>query len=401
MTPTHSFFLQILRDYLHQTETAVPDHVDWNELLQIAQHHKLTGIVYAQVQNQMLASAEGAAVYPQFLQVFGSTVQNSMNRVASYRRFSQAVDSLGLPYLPFKGLTIAEAYPEPLLRTMSDLDVIIRAEDREAIRSALCEIGFVVKQWSADEWKYSDHGLLYELQQYLLRPNEDENEARVAYFEELWERSSGREGTCERLLDPNFCFLYLIVHISKHFRGRGVGFRQFYDLAMLMHRFPDRFDWERIRTDAERIGLLRFTQSCLSLCETWFGVSAPLVKPPMRQELYETVTANIFDYGVFGLENSSSKVNELERVQRGADESLTRSKLKVGRTLLFPSYRHLSSLERYRYLRGRPWLLPYAWIARLVKTKNKQFKFNVVNSLFTASQKNVDEVHAQLDELGL
>ena len=401
MTAEQTTFLQVLTDYLNGTKTRWVEPLDWPLLCELAEKHKMGGILYVQARSEIDRLPELSAVWQTLYRSFCNTINHSSKFTAVYERLRAILDQAEISYLPIKGPTVAEYYPDPELRSMSDIDVMVYASDADSIRKLLLADGFCVKQWSVDEWKFAMDSCLIEFQEHLIRSNEDEHPERVRYFDRYWEHAIPYEGSSAFFLDWDFHFLYLIIHISKHLKGHGIGFRQFYDLSVLMKRNWNRLHFDRIRSDAEAIDLFRFTKSCLCLCAHWFGVPSPYGDNVLSRELIDEITDTVFENGVFGFCNEENDMNPLERARRSSRLPLPLLKLREVSRLLFPSYRHLSSAEKYEYLRGRPYLLPYAWAKRLLSRKHREEKTRAITNLIRASKSTVDSRHQRFKELGL
>ena len=162
-------------------------------------------------------------------------------------------------------------------------------------------------------------------------------------------------------LDWNVHMIYLLLHLRKHFRANGVGFRQFLDLAFVARKIP--LDWDYIRAEMDRLGLWRFTLTVMNLCDLWFGTSSAPEKLALDAAFVEEATEAIFRNGVFGFSNEENKENDIVNFVR-SDGIL--GLLKWFFTALFPSYWDLCGKEHFRFLHGRPWLLPLAWIWHIV-----------------------------------
>ena len=86
------------------------------------------------------------------------------------------------------------------------------------------------------------------------------------------------------------------------------------------------------------------------------------------------------DCGAFGNENENKGVTVARReLEEGKKYSPFMAKLR----LLFPPYKKLIEIAYIKFIDGRPWLILYAWIYRIIYNfKNrKEFTLNAVNSL--------------------
>ena len=395
VTRDQQFFLQLLRDYLNGVSSAPAEGLDESQLVAWADAHELGGIVFVQYGPCFRDSALRKRIRVEF----GSAVSHASNLRADYDELCAALRAVKVPFVPIKGVLISACYPNPELRTMGDVDLLVRPADAARIKSALEPLGFQNLKWADTEWHYKKRNSLFELQAEMMDDETPDIGQVNPYFNDFWPRAKSEDGS-EYRLDPNFHFLYLIAHIAKHLRWIGVGFRQFYDLAMLMRRGNDPYDWDWIKRQAEEIGFFRFTECCLALIERWFGVLSPYGVDCLSDELFEAVTEKVFLDGVFGFENEQNDIHAVEKQLRSSDSALGAARLRAAGKLAFPPYRELIVSEKYSYLRGRPYLLPYAWIKRALHGRGSK-NASELNAVLHASRDRVEERARHLRELGL
>ena len=183
---------------------------------------------------------------------------------------------------------------------------------------------------------------------------------QVEYFNDFWKHVKGNE------LDWNFHFMFLILHLRKHFMNSGVGFRQFLDIAVLTSRGPE-FDWSWIKTELEKLDLWAFTERVFALNEYWFDVTPPLTINPPTQSFFTSATELVTKNGIFGFDNKENASNRAVNAARGEKYSKG-FMLKRAVKGLFPSYNTLIAAPPYAYIKGKPWLLPFVWIHRAFRS---------------------------------
>lgn len=397
MTGEQAFFFQVLRDYLNRQTTELPNEVDVGKICVWAESHKLGGIFFAQCGSLL---AQSPAVFARLQKAFGAAVYHSAARDAAYSCLQAAFQQAEIPFVPIKGAVIASIYPDPQLRTMGDMDLLVRSDDRERIRDVLTPLGFTNTKWSEVEWDYRHDKVNFELQAELIHPGELQNRDLESWLNDVWPQVESDASGGYRL-NVNFHFLYLIAHIAKHLRWVGVGFRQFYDLSVMMQCSGKTYDWRWIREQAERLNLFQFVMICLALNERWFGVPSPYPTDVLTDELFERVTSKIFADGVFGFDNKENRILALTRLQDCDDQIRFSTRIKATFHYLFPPYRELATSAKYSYLRGRRWLLPVAWISRILRSKRKTSNLQQINVLMTASEADAEKQLNELKELGL
>ena len=391
----------MLADHLEQRETQVPEGLDWAALLKFCDNHKLGGICWKQCGAYLRAHPETAEFAKKLERDFQGTVYLGSTMEFELQAVSEAFQSEQIPFVLIKGSILSRYYPEPLLRTMGDIDLLVKPEDAGRIEPVMRNLGYALKQQKAREWDYSKRSVSFELQAELLHETAVEHPALRDFMNDFWPHTEPDPESGSLRLDWDFHLLYLIAHIAKHLRKTGIGFRQFYDLSVLLRRAPELFHWEDFRREAERLGLLTFAKTCLSLCETWLRVPSPLPAADLSTELIEDVTQTVFQNGLFGFQSTERRSSRLERERERSKLPLPLLKLRVFRKLLFPSYKDLCTLEKYKGLRGKPLLLPWYWGKRIVRALKRKRGGDMAKNLLEIQEEDLDRSQDQLKKLGL
>ena len=309
------------------------------ELKMLAQNHQLSPIVYYQTKDDTfrLSYLQAINVYTQ--------------RKALLDQIIEAFSDI--PYYIVKGLNVSKYYPIPQLRTMGDCDIIVHESDKERAKQILLSLGFkeTTGEWDDMEWHFQKQGFDFELHHRLLYDEAVNTEQEVEFTSKAWYYVKNNE------LDVNFHFVFLLLHLKKHFLNRGVGIRQFMDLALMS--INAELNRERIEAFLQQAGIKKFAGVCSALCLRWFGVAFPVDTPEIPDEFYDTATVTILSNGVFGF---NVPIDEEKQLLNNVKKSG-----KAGTILahLFPSYKICCSTPKYRWIKGKPYLLPVLWIYRL------------------------------------
>lgn len=373
MEPVHIFFINTMADYIHQRSTTVPDHIDRSKLQMYAKEHQLEPIFYKQTN------------LSEFREGFLAQLNICLRQELVYEEIRSALK--GIPFFTLKGTAIAKYYPDPELRTMSDLDFVVGPDNREKADERLRKLGAEMLKQSEGEWIYQYREVVIELHSRLVYgySNATTEEAQRTFFNNCWDYY--RDGS----IDFNFHVLFLFMHLRKHIMETGIGFRQFMDIAFIIRNAQP--DWDWIKTKAEEINLFLFMRTALSMIEKWFDVPSPFEKVEISEAFYEEATLHIFDDGVFGFENIKNRNN------RAINERASKKNPLYGINYFleqfFWPYEKLILMPEYKWLINKKWLLPVAWGYRSVKKwKNR----DVLIMRYFASGKSVKERYEYLNQ---
>lgn len=361
------FLLKCLSDFCSGRETqAPPEELDVEELFRLANEHSVDSLIFTQCRKWLGLNAGTA----RFQSVFLWHVFYSVNRAAFLREIAERFRAEGIDLLCMKGAVFRDAYPEPALRTMGDIDLVIRPNDRKAADRILCEDMCLSRQIDNHAvWTYWIEQFEFEIHDHMFYENLANRFDYRSYFDRVWEHVHheavfGIEAENLYVPDEEYHFLFLMAHTAKHIINNGSGFRAYLDMVLLARRWTERLDWPWIEKELTEMGLLEFTRTCFALCERWFGVKMPLEQAPLDEDFFATVTEKTFTDGVFGLDNpmnaGAHSAKEIKRAERPYWVSA------AGLTMrrLFPAYRDMQLIPWYSFVNGRPWLLPAAWVYR-------------------------------------
>jgi hypothetical protein len=149
------------------------------------------------------------------------TLQAAINEIKIRKVFSR-LRSAGIEPIIFKGWSIARLYPEQGSRPYGDIDILVRPEDREAVKELLNEPEM------RDCW-VDLHDRLSEL-----------NDRKI---DDLFERSQlvslGDEQI--RILAPEDHFGLLAIHLLRHGAWRPLWLC---DIGIALDSLPEKFDWD-------------------------------------------------------------------------------------------------------------------------------------------------------------
>ena len=372
MTAEQSFFLALLRDHVQgSVQAPVPENMDCEALLAIARDQSLQGIIYAQIKALRKNGAEiPEEVFERFHKAFHNEVWEAANQRAYLAKVSRALDEAGIEHIPFKGCVVRQSWPVPELRTMGDLDILIRQRDVEAADRLMRSLGFARSRDSNEVWSYTLDGLMFEMHNRMFYEHLGNDVDYPAYFDAAWEHA-------DPSLEPDFHLLYLIAHLAKHTVNKGMGFRGFLDLVFFAREQCDQLHWDKICRELEKLKLLRFTESCYAFCRAWFGAEPPIPVKELAPAFYTSVTEKMFRDGTFGLENEQNAGARAAKEISHSGGSYWLGAVKLTLRRIFPAYEDMNIVPRYAFLDGRPWLLPAAWVYRWVYVlghKRKQGK---------------------------
>lgn len=354
-------FLRILKEYINEEKTVFDETVIDTELFyQMIGSQGLLGIFYKQCRDTL---AKDSSLYQNLYRGFLSNVFFRVNRQEDFRELSEHLKKENIPFLVMKGIDIAKYYPDPLLRTMGDLDLIIHDCDRERCHKLMVEQGYDLEVKSAPVCTYERDVVRYEIHNRMFHSKLSVDYDYSAYFDKVWDYTTEIDN--RQVINPEIHFLYIIVHMAKHISNRGYGLRAFLDLVFIWKNCKE-MDWVWVEKELEELQLLRFTRICFALCNHWFGLDIPFGKMHLDEGFISRVTDKLFEDGLWGMNNEENEVGSIAGIRKRVQLPYMVVVINQARKKLFPAYWVMEQDPRVPFVHGRPWLLPFAWVYRWV-----------------------------------
>ena len=394
MEREYTYLLHLLGAYLRGEEPQVWEDVDWAKLVQLTRIHCVTGILGYMTMSwpicpdqQMKSSLRSVCL---------NTIALFARRAALADVFSQTLSRNGIDHIIMKGFVLREYYPVPELRTFGDIDIVIRPEDRKKSDELLRSLGYHPETDWEPVFSYTKDVEYYEIHSEIMEVNVSEKADYRGYFRDPW-RYAEAAGDHRYQFKPEFHFLYLLTHIAKHVTGSGAGVRMYLDVAAFLSRFGTSLDWDWIRQELEKLRFAEFANIVLHMVQEAFGVESPIPLQAVEEETTRAFLEFTMAGGVFGRAERDSGTESLKNQSRGREKI---SRIGTIARRLFPAAKTIES--RYTYLQDKPWLLPTAWIHRLVKTRDTwQQHTEEAQNILLADKEEVRKIQKLYEKLGL
>ena len=216
MTKTESTLLELLKSALFGINATFDKDVDWNEVLKEAEAQTVVALVY----NTLPDDVKGTWLIP--------STKNKAHFVRALYEQTNIVTLLheaNIPFVIIKGTAAAIYYPDPSVRTMGDIDILVPEEFFDDAFSLLEKNGYKFCRDYGDKRDYSftKGGVIFELH----RRYSDENHDIEPYL-----INGIKNAETLTVYESNFPALpkaenglVLLDHIRHHLFG-GLGLRQ-------------------------------------------------------------------------------------------------------------------------------------------------------------------------------
>ena len=378
--------INIIKSTLTGEKFSLPNNFNFSDGVRIAKKHKIEVLFYYGALNYGCKQYE-PLMQELFTIVCGIIAINEQQMYALKEIFS-AFDKEKIDYLPIKGILLKQLYPKPEMRSMSDMDILIRYEDYlEKIIPVMKNLGFEEGRVSDNELVWNKPMICIELHRRLIPSY---NKDYYAYYGDGWRLAKLCSGSRYSMTDEDQ-MIYLFTHFAKHYRDSGIGIRHMVELWVFRSHCKN-LDDEYIKAELKKLQLYNFYENIIYTLKVWF-------EQKENNEVSDFITQIIFNSGVYGTRETHvlSDALKLSKI-KGQKNKLQKAKLI---TEIFPPYNYMK--RRYTVLDNNSWLLPALWLVRLVdavffRRKNVSTKFSKIKLI---DDKSVADYQESLNYVGL
>lgn len=337
MVLTAEYIAAILKALFSDTELPeLPEGVSYKGVFALARNHSLAGAVWAVLEERGVDVGD-----PELALMWSAERERdfakNLVQTREFRAVTSALTEAKIPFLPMKGFLIKALWKSPEYRTMSDMDIYVGQDGIGRAGEVLTSLGYSL-----------DHdGIVHD--SYIKPPfvnvelHRELEHGSTASFHEWMPK---QDNPYWYVMSDEEMLVFNVSHMYKHHRGGGSGIRSYADLYLYLGAKSATLDGEYLKKRLIEEGVYDFYLQSVALAEFWFGDRE--IDDNIRSTEYFVVTG-----GTYG-----NVENRVEHALRS--ESRTRYFFRRA----FPSLEVMRSM--YKWLKPMPFLLPVAWLVRLV-----------------------------------
>ena len=293
-----------------------------------------------------------------------------------------------IDYIRLKGIGMKKLYPRNEMRIMGDADILIRESQMDIIEKLMKGMGYKHLVTTDHEWTWIKDIFRIELHKRLMPTY---NKDFYSYFGDGWDFVHKKsDNSCEYQMSIENEFIYIFTHFAKHYRYAGIGIKYVVDIYLFMETYCD-LNIDYVNQAFRKLGIYGFFVNICKMLDVWFGGAE-------CDEITEFLTNRIFRNGAYGTRQVSKKSEALV-LSKGTDVKGARRKKMIN--LIFPTYKNMC--PAYPWLKGKAWLLPVAWVYRIIKVLlfNRDKIKTHRNDMKAINKTNIDSYQAELNFVGL
>lgn len=388
MSDTVSLFIYLLNCFINgQKPEKVFNNIDWDNIAELAKIHCVEGMIWSVLKNSEIYDIP-QNIRNDFENALVFTINNSIRQEIAIKHIKNKLNEFGVKHIFMKGSVVKNYYPIKELRTMGDIDYLIEEENRELCHKAMLELGYELEVKGASVWEYRNNLAYVEVHNKIIYQKLFLGIDYSEYFSDVLENLVCIEKNTYEM-QPEYHFVYIIVHLAKHLYRVGCGVRMVMDIPIFVKHFGENLNWRVLEERFREINMWDFVQKLLYVCVKYFDCRLPENVYKVDDYVAENLMAYILEAGIFGGYNRDEYA-----VKFGADNAgkkgIKKCLGKMGKVfeMIFPDYK--SMCRWYVWFDGKPkWLLPWGWAKRLFL--QLRYKRESIKSKLTGAVVDNDE----------
>lgn len=358
LKPDYNFkyFLLLMQSVLNSVPVKKAEEpVSWQTIYDIAVDHSLAGMLYYAIEKLPEKDRPQGDFMPYLKQMYRQQIVADLNLSLETERLLGLLGSKGIMCMPVKGITTKSDYPQPHLRTMTDVDILCKPENRLSIEKVFLENGYIRETVGVKDSSFrKDEILHFEMHNQLLT----EKSPAFDYFSKVWDRAVFRDNSLVANMSLEDTYIFMLEHLASHIEFGGAGIRMYMDVYVFLKNHGEQIDREYVDKILSEILLSDFEKITVSICRNWFSgeedidFTSPTSRFILNSCTFGRTGVALTSDTIRNYKGSSSAKNGVKRVLKKLFPSLKWMRLRFG------------AIDKLPLL--YPVFVPVHWVDRLI-----------------------------------
>lgn len=273
--------------------------IDLTELYKITLPHGISPAVYHRVNDYCCGNEKHRTALDMWSRKLKQRIISMLYLLKDLQLIIHSFDRNKVDYVLIKGLSISRFYPNPLYRTMGDIDFFVSEKDYTRAVSILEEMGYSKTEEDSNPLHISfarENRMVVELHKNLIHTGYLGSRNYKNWYEHIWsnKQTLSFSGIPFNAMSAEDELINQIIHFACHFVYFGTKLKHIYEIALMIHSNP--MDWSYIEETLLELGFLKFASLLFSICKTFFNADVPEHLSNERKRIQRRFICDLFEY---------------------------------------------------------------------------------------------------------
>ncbi len=292
--------------------------VDFSALYSEAKNQRVEGVVFQKIPSNLPENCN--EVYKSWYNRALHTLSINLNISNAHVIINNLLKKNNIRYSIIKGCTAARYYPQPVYRSMGDVDFLVEPKDVKRVKTILEENGFVESE-DAEEHSYhisfEKSKIHYELHFAVSDEGygSSENFAKEVLNEAVPVQLYNDLGEIFIASEKHHCMI-MLAHMKKHMVMYGMGLRHVCDWALFINKYSSEEFVSSFKEEIKRSGFWEFAQEMSQISHIYLGADYKDWFGKIDYENSKKLMEYIFASGNFGMKREGINWMFIEPTKR-------------------------------------------------------------------------------------
>ena len=335
---SYDYLVHLLRSSLFNEKIIdCPDSIKLEDVYVCAKRHKVSALCFDAVKEQIINNNK---LYNAWKKDRDFSVYRSTLQMCERDKLVDFFTKSGIFFLEAQGTTVRNYYPNPLLRSMADIDFIVDINQLSKVGEYLNISGYDIQNSYKNEIvAISNQNVSIEIHTDFFR-DDTVLFGSMPYIKNCFDNQ-------EKRISDTYLYLYTLLHAIKHLQNGGCGIRRVLDIYILKNKL-ERVDYNIVNNILEERGFFDTAYKLIALSNYWFEGGE-----------YNDELEKLAEYVKSGRAHGTLE-NKLSH--DFSNDNKPFKKLKFVFSRIFPPYIFMK--KRFPFLNKFPIALPFLWVYR-------------------------------------
>ncbi|PKK93148.1 MAG: hypothetical protein CVV61_06125 [Tenericutes bacterium HGW-Tenericutes-6] len=366
------------------------------EMFKLMRENGLAGTVFKALDKE----TTDESTYRLFKEEYYMYIKKDQRQLQVIEELRGIFNDNGIDFIFLKGSYLKSIYPESYMRSMGDIDCLIKPDKMKLVHEILKDNGY--KNWVVSNnhdcfMKYKDINVE-------IHPKLD-SEFTSGYellFENPWDNAYKVDGN-EYVFNIEFNLLYQIYHMIKHIYSSGVGYRTIVDIYIMLRFHRKTFkneQFEGLLVNFKHKDFLYFILGYINVKIMDNLLSIKYDYDKINDKYFDNFTDFVMVSGIHGIGEDYNLFTGGIANQSKESSNVFFGKIKFLFSRVFLPKKQMEVM--YPFIRKCGLLLPLGWMLRIFRLVFRKRKSTVRKmKRFSISKEEVKRVESLFNNIGL
>ena len=207
------------------------DNIDLLKVYEIAEKHSVQTTAYYGIKKLQCAISSEALSKWEEAHLRGLSV--SIRFKAELNNVCDVFTKEKLVHMPLKGSIIKNMYPSTDMRSMSDMDILIKREDAKKVHDILIGMGYTCDMYDISHQDVYFKDPIYNIEIHTSLFDDGDGVTFYREYDNILDRTVTVDNEYARLMTDEDFYVYNVAHFAKHFQLGGSGIRSVMDMYIM------------------------------------------------------------------------------------------------------------------------------------------------------------------------